>query len=187
MLGDPFLSYSLSVALMTTVPGAFMCLVDATTNMVSGWTQQALTARAIYVENAGTLWTFAGAELAVNPDGTTNPITVQTQDFDEGAPGMVKFWRMLRMKIAWDTAPTMSIVFAVTMSLDMGQTWRSIGNLTIRQGETEGWVNFRATGPHVRFLLTSSTPVTPYYIVEMTRLVSLRGVEVSARQQHALP
>jgi hypothetical protein len=187
MLGDPFLSYSLSVANMTTVTGDTMCLVDAVTIMVSGWTAQALTSRAIYAEAGGVLWTFSGVENATNPDGSTNGVSIVTQDFDEGAPGMVKFWRMLRVKIAWDTAPGMNVVFAVSASLDLGQSWRSLGNLTVRSGETEGWINFRATGPHIRFQLTSSTPCYPYYIVEMTRLVSLRGVQTSARQQHALP
>ena len=187
MLGDPFLSYSLSVTFMTTVTGVFMCLVDDATKMVSGWTQSPLTARAVYMENAGTLWTYAGAELAINPDGSANPIAIETQDYDEGVPGMVKFWRMLRVKIAWDTAPSVDIVFAVSISLDLGQSWRGIGNLTVRSGETEGWINFRATGPHIRFRISSSTPVEPYYVVELTRLVSLRGVQVSARQQHVLP
>ena len=187
MLGDPFLSVSLSVALMTTVPGAFMCLVDGVTNMVSGWSQAATTARSVYIENAGSLWVSNALELATNPDGSANPISIDTQDYDEGAPGMVKFWRLLRAKIAWDSVPAMDIVMAVSMSLDMGISWRGIGNLTIRQGETEGWVNFRATGPHIRFRFTSATAVTPYYIVELSRLVSLRGTQVSARQQHALP
>ena len=188
MLGDPFLSYSLNVALMTTVPGAFMCLVDGVTNMVSGWTDQATTARAIYIENAGTLWTYAqGGDLTTNPDGSTNALSIDTQDYDEGAPGMVKFWRLLRLKFDEDTLPSVNVVFAISISLDMGRTWRSIGNLTVLQGESEGWINFRATGPHIRFRIASATAVTTYYIVELSRLVSLRGVQVSARQQHALP
>jgi hypothetical protein len=187
LLGDPFLSLSLSAQDIYTVAGAAMCLVDGTTNMLVNWTSQSLTARAIYLENGGELWTFAGLEYATNPDGSANGVNIQTQDFDEGAPGMVKFWRMLRVKIAWDTAPVADIVFAVSVSLDLGQTWRSIGNLTVRQGETEGWINFRSTGPHVRFQLTSAAAVAPYYIVEISRLASLRGVQVSARQQHALP
>jgi hypothetical protein len=100
---------------------------------------------------------------------------------------MVKFWRLLRLKFDEDTAPAINVVFAVSISLDMGKTWRAIGNLTVRAGETEGWINFRATGPHIRFRIASTTAVTPYYIVELSRLVSMRGVEVSARQQHALP
>ncbi len=187
LLGDPFLSYSLSAQQIFTATGDGMFLVDATTAMLVNWTLQPLTARAVYVESNGVLWIWKGSEFATNPDGTAQAINVTTQDFDEGVPGMVKFWRMLRVKITWNTAPTMDIVFAVSVSLDLGQTFRSIGNLTIRQGETEGWVNFRATGPHIRFQLSSSTAVTPYYIVEMTRLVSARGVQVSARQQHALP
>jgi len=187
MLGDPFLSYSLSSVLMETVVGDVMALSDTVTQMLAYWTQQPLTARAVYAENNGTLWAYLGAENATNPDGSANPVRIETADYDEGAPGMVKFWRMLRVKIAWDTAPSDDIVFAVSASLDLGQTWRVIGNLTIRQGETEGWINFRATGPHIRFLLTSDSAVTPYYIVEMTRLVSVRGVQSSARQQHALP
>jgi hypothetical protein len=187
MLGDPFLSYSLSAQNIYTVTGDPMVLVDTVTNMIVDWTLQPLVARAIYIEQTGQLWTFAGSELGTNPDGSVNPISIQTQDYDEEVPGTVKFWRLLRLKIAWDTAPTVDISLAISISLDLGQTWRGIGNLVIRQGATEGWVNFRATGPHIRFQITSSSPVTPYYIVELTRLVSLRGVQSSNRQQHALP
>jgi len=187
MLGDPFLSYSLAAQDIYTVAGNPMSLIGSQTLMLVNWTLQPLVARAIYVENNGVLWTYSGAELGTNPDGSANSINIQTQDFDEGVPGMVKQWRMLRVKIAWDTAPAMNVVFAISVSLDLGQTFRSIGNLTILAGETEGWINFRARGPHVRFMITSGTPVTPYYVVEMTRLVSQIGVQVSARQQHALP
>ena len=187
LLGDPFLSYSLSAQDIYTATGSPMCLVDGTTNMLVNWTSQPLTARAIYLENNGSLWNYAGAEVALNPDGTSQPISVQTQDIDEGAPGMVKFWRMLRLKIAWDTAPSANIVFAIGISLDLGQTYRAIGNITILAGETEGWINFRATGPHIRFLITTNSPVAPFYIIEATRLVSMRGTQVSNRQQHALP
>jgi hypothetical protein len=187
MLGDPFVSYELTFSYMVTVTGNNMCLADNTTTMIANWTQLPLTARSIYLEKDGALWNLASSELATNPDGSAQSISIQTQDFDEGAPGMVKFWRMMRLKIAWDVAPTVNIVFAIGISLDLGQTFRNVGNLTILAGETEGWVNFRATGPHIRFLITSNAAVTPYYIIELGRLVSLRGVQVSGRQQHALP
>lgn len=187
LLGDPFLSYSLSAQNIATVTGNPMSLVGSQTVMLVGWTQQPLVARAIYIEASGVLWTFAGAENATNPDGTANAVSIDTPDYDEGAPGMVKQWRMLRLKIAWDTAPSVAVVFTISVSLDMGQTWRSLGNLTILAGETEGWINFRARGPHARVRIASATPVTPYYVVEMTRLVTLIGVQTSARQQHALP
>jgi len=190
LLGDPFLSYYLSVTPMGTVAGGYtMCLVDATTVMTASATGAAATARGHYIESSGVLWQNIGNQVATNPDGSPMSVNIDTQDFDEGAPGIVKFWRMMRMKIAWDPLypPAMNIVFSVSISMDMGQTWRSIGNLTIRQGETEGWINFRATGPHIRFRLASSTPVTPYSIVEMARVVTSRGVQVSTRQQHALP
>jgi hypothetical protein len=187
LLGDPFLSYELTALTMQTVTGNNMVLADGSTTMVAAWSAQPLTSRNIYIEQSGILWTCGGSELATNPDGAPNSITIETQDYDEGAPSMVKFWRLMRLKIAWDTAPAADISFAVSISLDLGQNYRSIGTLTIRQGETEGWINFRATGPHIRFLLTSSAAVTPYYIVELTRLASLRGVQTSGRQQHALP
>ncbi len=187
MLADPFLTYSLSTQVMETSTGSPMCLVDGVTTMVSGWTQSTFVARAVYEENNGTLWMYSGAENATNPDGSANSIGIQTQDFDEGAPGMVKFWRRLSLKIHWDTAPGMDITFDIQVSMDMGNTWRDLGTLTILNGETEGWINFRAKGPHIRFKIASSTPCPPYYIVEMGRLVSLTGVQVSNRQQHALP
>ena len=187
LLGDPFLSYELTYTYMVTVTGNNMVLSDNVTDMIAAWSAAPLTSRAIYIEQSGTLWSTSGKELATNPDGSSNALNVMTQDFDEGAPGMVKFWRMLRLKIAWDTAPSVDIAFNIGVSLDLGQTFRVIGTLTIRQGETEGWINFRATGPHIRFQIASVTPVTPYYIVELTRLVSMRGTQGSNRQQHALP
>ena len=144
--------------------------------------------RSHFVEHNGALWASSTSENAVNPDGSANAISLTTPDYDEGAPGMVKFWRMLRLKLMWEpeTVPAMTITLNVSISLNRGRTWRSIGAMNITQGNDEGYINFRATGPHIRFLITSSTPVTPYYISEMTRLCSLRGTQTDIRQQNAI-
>jgi len=144
--------------------------------------------RAHYVEHNGTLWDSSENENALNPDGTPIAIQVETPDYDEGAPGMVKFWRMLRLKIAWnpEAGQPNDITFAISISTDRGRVYRSIGNMIIKSGNDEGYINFRATGPHIRFLITSSSSVTPYYITEMSRLASLRGVQQDIRQQNAI-
>jgi hypothetical protein len=142
--------------------------------------------RSHYVEYNGALWGSSTNENAANPDGSANAISIQTPDYDEGAPGMVKFWRLLRLKISWDIVPAADISFAISISMDRGREWRSIGTMNISQGNDEGYINFRATGPHIRFLITSDTVVTPYYIVEMSRLAALRGVQQDTRQQNAV-
>ena len=144
--------------------------------------------RSHYVEHNGTLWDSSTDENAVNPDGSANSISIETPDYDEGAPGMVKLWRMLRLKISWEpeNVPNCDITFAISVSMNRGTTWRPLGNMTISQGNDEGYINFRATGPHIRFLITSSSPVTPYYLVEMSRIVSLRGMQTDIRQQNAV-
>jgi len=141
-----------------------------------------------FVDNNNySLWASSSNENDSNPDGSVLPIRIETPDYDEGAPGMVKFWKLLRLKLNWDpeTVPNADIVLNVELSVNRGRDWRPLGLMTIAQGNDEGYINFRATGPHIRFRLTSSSKVTPYYIVEMTRLASLRGVQTDRRQQNA--
>jgi hypothetical protein len=144
--------------------------------------------RSHYVEHNGALWYSSQNENAANPDGSANILNVQTPDYDEGAPGMVKFWRLLRLKITWEpeTPPSANIYLTIEMSLNRGRNWRTLGIMLITQGNDEGYLNFRATGPHIRFRITSSTVVTPYYITEMSRLCSIRGVQQDLRQQNAI-
>jgi hypothetical protein len=139
-----------------------------------------------FVEHGGAFWTAYNGTQAIDPDGLARAVLLETPDYDEGSPGLVKFWKMLRLKLSWDVAPAIDITFSVELSTDRGRTYRSVGNLIIRAGNDEGYVNFRATGPHIRFRLQSSSAVTPYYIVEMTRLASIRGVQSSLRQQNAV-
>ena len=172
---------------MQTVTGLGMSLM---------WGTSGSFVRSHFVEANGTLWASSTAENAANPDASGNPIAITTPDYDEGAPGMVKFWRLLRLKIMWDpetgvtyqgmNAPSADIVFNVSISLNRGRTYRSIGTINISQGNDEGYINFRATGPHIRFQITSNTVVTPYYIAELTRLCSLRGTQMGIRQQNAI-
>ena len=187
MIADLPLSNAWNPVAMTTVPGVIMDTVTGFDMSLTFGVANSFT-RSHYVENNGTLWSNSVNENDLNPDGTSQPISIETPDYDEGAPGMVKFWRMLRLKITWDpeTVPNVDIVFAISISMNRGTTWRSLGNMTIKQGNDEGYINFRATGPHVRFLITSSSSVTPYYITEMSRLASVRGVQMDTRQQNAV-
>jgi hypothetical protein len=163
---------------MVTISGSYMNLM---------WGMSSSLVRSSFVEQNGSLWVSSMNENAINPDGSSNPIAIETPDYDEGAPGMVKFWRLIRLKITWDieTVPNVDIQIQVNISLDRGRTWRPVGTMTIAKGTDEGYLNFRATGPHIRFSIASNTPVTPYYITEMSRLVSLRGVQQDTRQQGA--
>jgi len=140
-----------------------------------------------FIEADGALWVSSNAELATNPDASAIAIDIDTPDYDEGAPGFVKFWKMLRIKITWEplTPPTVPIAFTVFASVDRGRSWRSLGVSTILVGNDECYINFRATGPHIRFRIQSASAVTPYYITEITRYASIRGIQSSQRQQNA--
>jgi hypothetical protein len=187
MIADLPISSSWNPVQMQDVLGKNM-LTQNGYNMNLSWGTSGSFVRSHYVEHNGTLWDSSQAELAANPDGSANSISVQTPDYDEGAPGMVKFWRMLRLKITWEpeVVPSTDIYFNISISLNRGRKWRPIGVMPITQGNDEGYINFRATGPHIRFLITSPTVVTPYYITEMSRLCSLRGVQQDIRQQNAI-
>jgi hypothetical protein len=187
LIGDAMLSSSWSPVGMRTVTGDDMATMTGILMCLSEGVAGTFN-RSHFVENNGALWISASNENALNPDDTAVALVIETPDYDEGAPGLVKFWRMLRLKITWDgtLAPASNIDFTIEISLDRGRTYRDIGNLTIVEGNDEGYINFRATGPHIRFRIKSSSPVTPYYITEMTRLASIRGVQSSMRQQNAV-
>ena len=185
LLAAPFLNLPLTISYFSAI--AFDDAYWSTVTFAS--ILNVPTTRATYIENAGGLWSLVSDTLGTNPDGTANPIRLETKDYDEGAPGMVKLWRMLRIKIDWEPGfePTLTVALQVQISTDRGRTYRSAGTMNIANGNDEGMVNFRATGPHIRFLITSSGVATPYYITELTKLVSLRGVQQSTIQQTALP
>jgi hypothetical protein len=185
LIGDSTLSSMWSPVQMRTVTGDDMATVDGTYMCLSQGIAGTF-ARSHYVENNGMLWVSSSNESILNPDGTSISVRFTTPDYDEGDSGMVKFWRMLRLKLTWDEgmAPTSDIDFYVEISMDRGRTYRSIGSLIVREGNDEGYINFRATGPHIRFRISSSSAVTPYYICEMSRLVSIRGLQSSMRQQN---
>jgi hypothetical protein len=187
MMGDISIANTWSDVNMQDVLGNNMATVSADT-MVLGWVATGNFVHTHYVEHNGALWSSAWNENALNPDSSAIPISIQTPDYDEGAPGMVKFWRMLRVKLTWEpeTVPAVPISFLIEISLNRGRTWRPAGTMNILVGNDEGYVNFRATGPHIRFRITSSSSVTPYTIVELTRMCSIRGTQDSLRQQNAV-
>lgn len=184
VLGDLMLSTGWNPVEMWDVLGDPMVTYTGD-NMCVSWASSTGMEHAHVVEKDGALWEMASAENATDPDGEPVPVTIETMDYDEGAPGLVKFWRMLRLKLSWDPdlAPTVDIVFTIEISMDRGRTYRNIGDMTVGVGNDEGYINFRATGPHIRFRITSQSSVTPYYITEMTRTASIRGIQQSRRQQ----
>jgi hypothetical protein len=164
---------------MVTATGKYMALATG----VSASFQ-----KSHFVEYSGSLWASSTNENASNPDSTNPSISIDTPDYDEGAPGLVKFWRMLRLKLSWEpeTIPAVPIVFTAQVSVDRGRTWRPIGTAAVLVGNDEATFNFRATGPHIRFRIQSTSAVTPYFISEITRLASIRAVQNSNRQQNAV-
>lgn len=186
MIADLPISSAWDPIPMTTVASVAMTTIDLQP-MTLSWGTATSFYKSHFVEHEGALWASSTSENALDPDSSVIGIALETPDYDEGAPSFVKFWRMLRVKISWDTEepPSIPITFSVSISVDRGRSWRNIGVVAIASGNDECHVNFRATGPHIRFRIESTSGVTPYYISEITRYASIRGIQASQRQQNA--
>ena len=105
--------------------------------------------------------------------------TIVTRDFDFNAPDTLKSFVRFAMKVEWLEAPTTAVTWAVEGSVNKGVSYKALGDLVIRTGNDEGYVNFSLIGSTVRFRLTSATNVKPYYITEFTMKMRQSGVESS--------
>lgn len=101
--------------------------------------------------------------------------SLETQDYDLGKPNMDKTFSRLSLKLQESIASTLS--FNVQGSTNRGNTWSTLGTLSIPIGHTEGKVDFKLTGSLGRFKLTSTTDNLPYVINEIVLRVKLRGQE----------
>jgi hypothetical protein len=116
------------------------------------------------------------ADLPMTPIDTA----LETGDIDLDMPDTDKTALELRVKVAQgSTKRSASLEFAVTGSLDKGESWKTLGTLVIPSTKSEGSVGFRLTGSHFRLRLVSSSLIEPYEIVEMTIRAVARGTEAN--------
>lgn len=127
-------------------------------------------------------YTFTGdylywmREQAQDTGGTNVPIEFVTPDHDFGLPDQKKTAYRFGMKL--EDVVSGDKEFAVTGSTDRGETWKSLGTLTISDGKDEGYVSFRLTGSLLRFKVTGSPNMTPFTINEYTMRIKQRGKQI---------
>lgn len=138
--------------------------------------------RFLYLESDGQVWrgtTNSYSDLGANPIA----IRMDTKDHTFGDPDSLKVCSRFAIKIDWDTAPNAAIALLIEVSVNKGRTWKTAGTISIPVGSDEGYVNFRSIGSTLRFRITSSTTVNPFYVTEYTMRVRLGGREVDISTQ----
>ena len=124
--------------------------------------------------------TETGAINRLSEDGTSDingliEAVLETGDFDYGKPNQVKTATALSVKI--DTFLTAPLSFTLEGSKNRGNTWKSLGTISIPVGYDEGRVTFKLTSTTHRFRLTSNSLVGPYTIMELVMRIAPRGEE----------
>ena len=120
-------------------------------------------------------------ELTV--DSTTYPAIehvvkseVVTPDYDLKNPNIEKTFNRLSFRL--ENAATESIVLTVKGSVDGGDTWKNLGNMTIRTGQREGKMDFRLTGDVARFKISQTSEQVVYQLEEYVLRALIRGEQV---------
>jgi len=131
--------------------------------------------RSLYLGNAGELLYYSSANS--QDTGVTISGTFITPDFDLGAPDIDKSWNRVSLKTE-EVVPS-TVTFAVSGSLDRGNTWTSFGNLVVHADTDEGKIDFMITGSLCRFRFVSVTNVVPYVVNELVFRARPRGLEVT--------
>jgi hypothetical protein len=115
---------------------------------------------------------------SIDEPGDVVPVRLEFPDDDYDDADTEKCWIRLGLKVRENVAS--DITFLVETSTNRGSTYKNVGNLVIRTGEDEGYVNFRTSGAMLRVRLTSSAVVAPYQIVEAVLRVRGKGLETRA-------
>lgn len=125
----------------------------------------------IYIGDGSYLPVYATAAAPIS-------FLFESKDFDFAEPDKNKSLIRLGVRVT-DLTPlrTTPLEIAAEGSTDRGATWKSLGTLYFRVGDDEAKLNFRLTGPTLRYRLTSSSLVPPYRIEEHTLRVRGRGLE----------
>jgi len=99
-------------------------------------------------------------------------------DLDLDMPNRRKLWNRFSLKISDQLLSTDDdLLFNVQGSVDRGQTWKNLGNITIEAGNDEGKVNFRMSGAQARFKVKQISINKPYIISEIVLRAKPRGRE----------
>jgi hypothetical protein len=129
------------------------------------------------------------ASIGASSDDNAGAVTFQlvSKDHDLGMPDAEKTWSRLAIKVDFtnDLAFTSALDFTCEVSHNRGRTWKDVGTLRIRAGMDEGHVDFRLTSSTMRFRLTSTATVSPYWITEYTYSVTPLGNESHLGSQEA--
>lgn len=115
--------------------------------------------------------------------GTPIEAELITKDHDFNELDGLKTFVRFGIKIESNVIISSNIVFNAYVSINRGRVWKSVGQLTIRAGYDEGYVNFRAIGSTCRFRLVTQSAVESYYISEYTMRVRLSGGELDVSTQ----
>ena len=128
----------------------------------------------IYIGVGGLLQTYNNN---TTDQGSVSIIgVIETQDYDLGKPNKNKTYSELSLKL--EQPLVSNLTFLVEGSTNRGTSWKTLGNLTITAGETEGKTDFKLTGGIGRFRLTTQTNNYQYTVNEIVFKVKLRGQEV---------
>lgn len=130
----------------------------------------------LFVGQNGTL--YKATRGAASDEWSTPPVEVITPDVDAGSPGVDKTF--LEMLVRLNTAPSTALTFVVSGSDNGGDTWTSLGTMTIAATEREGRLTFAITGNVVRFRLVSTTAAEPYTITAVQWRLKGRGKAVES-------
>lgn len=120
-------------------------------------------------------------ELTV--DSTTYPAIehtvkseLETPDYDFKQSNVEKTFNRLSFRL--ENAATETIVLTIEGSIDGGDNWKSLGNMTIRTGQREGKIDFRLTGDAARFRISQTSQQVVYQLEEYVLRTLIRGEQV---------
>jgi len=138
----------------------------------------AIPERSLYFGNVGQVWYDIPGSSDDNGSSIITRFT--TRDMDENAPDINKLWTRITLKL--EEPVSQDITFTLEGSIDRGNTWKSLGTISIETGDDEGHVNFRLSGQLARFRFTGDGNTEPNVtIVEIVRRVSAKGLETPGR------
>jgi hypothetical protein len=130
----------------------------------------------LYIGKSNQLLIYGGTALTVDaPSSDPVSVRIESGDFDYQDPDKDKVH--LRLSLRLKASIGQDLTFSVKVSTDCGLTWRTVTAtgrpLTIKAGQYENYINFRARGSTFRFRLESTSACAVYTVQEMV----LRAVE----------
>ena len=111
-----------------------------------------------------------------------------TPDIDMNSPDIIKSWLRFSLVIAdylvnGQTTRDALVSFDVWHSIDNGNNWIFDDTMIIAEGQTEGYVNFRAVSEKIRFKLITDSLVPQITVEQCTVDVAQAGPNQSVKTQ----